>query len=331
MRKRLSPVAFVILFCIAVFASPGCDKKKDEPAALVALTAPAAPAANAGTPAAPAAPAAVPERPVDPGAPGAMLPPPSQYRRVEIPAEAQAAIDDLLAVLGSIADAAKKGTCAEVLAELRALDNADVRSRLLKTNILRTYPEEVQNAISDANQPRLLAVAYEMREFQRCEASAERDAIDAAIKAILVAVDERAPGYAHANADPVAPAAVPALDPVPSAPIAAPAPQAAPAPSVAPAPQQPAAAPAPQQPAAAPAPQQPAAAPAPQAAPIAAPQQPATAPAPDAVIPAAAVPAPAPQPAIPAQPPAEPKAADVVPTPQATRPGDTPTDTAGLF
>ena len=178
----------------------------------------------------------------------------------------------------------------------------------------------MQNAISDANQPRLLAVAYEMRAFQRCEASAERDAIDAAIKAILVVVDERAPGYAHANAEPVAPAAVPALDPVPSAPIAAPAPQAAPAPSVAPAPQQPAAAPAPQDTA------------------IAAPQQPADAPAPDAVIPAAAAPEPAPQPAIPAapeaaipaQPPAEPKAVDVVPTPQATRPGDTPTDTAGI-
>ncbi|MBQ9816504.1 MAG: hypothetical protein IJM59_03400 [Proteobacteria bacterium] len=279
MFKRVSLVIASIL--IASMAFVACEKKAEQtPAAAPEAAAPAPDAAPAPAPAPDAAPAPAPDAAPAADAPkpeAGMVPPapgmePPAAPLPPVPPEAQAAVDNLLSVMTSIADTAKKDTCAEVLAELKALKTPEVEAKLLSTKILQTYPEEVQQSINQANQSRLISVAFGMAAFQKCQNAPEREAIDATIKEILAPIappEDVPPADAPAPvADGAAPAPVPAPDAAVPAPAPVPAPAAAPAPAPAPA-----AAPAP-----APAP---AAAPAPEAAPAAAPAPvPAAAPAP---------------------------------------------------
>jgi 2-oxoglutarate dehydrogenase E2 component (dihydrolipoamide succinyltransferase) len=255
---------------IASMAFVACEKKAEQTPAAPEAAAPAPDAAPAPAPAPDAAPAPAPDAAPAADAPkpeAGMVPPapgmePPAAPLPPVPPEAQAAVDNLLSVMTSIADTAKKDTCAEVLAELKALKTPEVEAKLLSTKILQTYPEEVQQSINQANQSRLISVAFGMAAFQKCQNAPEREAIDATIKEILAPIappEDVPPADAPAPvADGAAPAPVPAPDAAVPAPAPVPAPAAAPAPAPAPA-----AAPAPEAaPAAAPAPV-PAAAPAP--------------------------------------------------------------------
>ena len=233
MFKRVSLViASILVACTAFIA---CDKKADnaannQPAAAAPAAAAdqaAAPAAAADQAAAPAAPAAADGQVPPPPAAGAPLPPPGAAPLPPVPPEAQAAVDNLLSVMSSIADAGKKETCAEVLADLKKLEaDPSIKDKLISTKILQNYPEDVQKSINQANQQRLFGVAIEMAAFQKCQDAPENNDIDASIKAILapIAPEEGADGAAAAPAAaaPAADAAAPAAA-APAADAAAPA------------------------------------------------------------------------------------------------------------
>ena len=251
MFKRISlMMAAIALACLSFVA---CDKKADQAAAPAAAPAAqeAAPAADA---AAPAAPEAAPDGQVPPpGAPmpppGAHIPPPPggfppPHSLPPVPPEAQAAVDALIEVMGVIAAAGQKDTCAEVLSELKKIQaDENIKTKLLSTKVLSTYSEDIQRSINESNQQRLLGLAFQMQAFNKCQKEPESADIDAVVKAILEPIvpeeSEAAPAPAAAapEAAPapaaVAPEAVPA--PAAAAPEAAPAPAAA-APEAAPAP-----------------------------------------------------------------------------------------------
>ncbi len=235
MFKRVSLViASILVACTAFIA---CDKKADtaannQPAAAAAdAAAPAAaPAADAAAPAADPAAAAAPAAAPDGQLPPPPMPPVGAAPLPPVPPEAQAAVDNLLSVMSSIADAGKKETCAEVLADLKKLEaDPSIKDKLISTKILQNYPEDIQKSINQANQQRLFGVAIEMAAFQKCQDAPENNDIDASIKAILapIAPEEDAAAAPAADAAAAAPAAAPAADAAPAA--AAPAADAAPA------------------------------------------------------------------------------------------------------
>ncbi len=303
MFKRSMLVILSLVVACMFFA--GCQKKAEDAAADGAkageAAAPAgdaaampAPAPGAPVPPAPGAPVPPEGAPVPPEgaqpAPGAPVPPgspaPDAAPLPPVPPEAQAAVDKLLEVLSGIAAAGEKETCADVLAELKKLDTPETKAKLEASLILQKYPEDVQRAINQANQGQMLAVAFKMAAYQKCQNAPENDQIDAMMKQLLAPIAPAEGDNAEAEApaaEPAAAAAAPAPAAEPAAAAAAPAPAAEPAAA--------AAAPAPAaEPAAA------AAAPAPAAEPAAA----AAAPAP-AAEPAAAAAAPAPAAAAAAQ------------------------------
>ncbi len=239
MFKRISLILASLALAGVCFV--GCDKKADNVPAAPAAQAPAAqspdaaPAGEAANqqvppPGAPMPPPGAPMPPSGaqlppPGAPmpppGAPMPPPSAVPAPlpPVPPEAQAAVDNLLEVMTSIADAGKKDNCADVLSELKKLVNDDIRAKLLSTTILSTYPEDVSRAINEANQARLLSIAFEMAAFSKCESAPENEEINNTIQKILepLAPDDAADAPAAA---PVAPAAAPVADAPAAAPTA---------------------------------------------------------------------------------------------------------------
>ena len=238
MFKRFSLVLVAIAMAGLTFTA--CEKKAEQAPAPVA-----APAAEAAAPApAAVASAAQPDGQLPP--PGAPMPPPgAQIPLPPVPPEAQAAVDALVDVMGMIAAAGQKDTCAEVLSEVKKLqNNEEVKNKLLSTKILSGYPEEIQRSINEANQQRLLGLAFQMQAFNKCQKEPESAEIDAVVRSILepIAPEEAAtaaaPEAAPAAAAPApAPAAAPEAAPAAPAPAAAAPAAAAPAPVAAPAPQ----------------------------------------------------------------------------------------------
>ena len=252
MFKRSMLVILSLVVACMVFA--GCQKKAENVAADGAKTGEAAaPAAEAAAPAgdaaampapgaqpepapgAPVPPQGAPVPPVPPEgaqpvpAPGAPVPPggpaPDAAPLPPVPPEAQAAVDKLLEVLSGIAAAGEKETCADVLAELKKLDTPETKAKLEESLILQKYPEDVQRAINQANQGQMLAVAFKMAAYQKCQNAPENDQIDAMMKQLLAPI---APAEGE-NAEAEAPAAEAA--PAPAAAAPAPAAEAAPAPA----------------------------------------------------------------------------------------------------
>lgn len=240
----------LLSLCVSCMFFAGCKKAENAPAEgsaqagnevvapageAAAPTAEAAPAGGAVAPtageaAAPTAPAAAPagDGVVPPTPVAGEVPPPEPLPPV--PPEAQAAVDKLLDVLGSIAEAGKKESCADVLAELKKLDTPETKAKLEASLILQKYPEDVQRAINQANQSRMIGVAFEMAAYQKCKSTPENDAIDAMIKQLLAPIAPDEAEAAPADAAPTA--AAPAADAAPTA--AAPAADAAPTAEAAP-------------------------------------------------------------------------------------------------
>ncbi len=195
--------------------------------------APVPPAPGAPVPPAPGAP--VPPEGAQP-APGAPVPPgspaPDAAPLPPVPPEAQAAVDKLLEVLSGIAAAGEKETCADVLAELKKLDTPETKAKLEASLILQKYPEDVQRAINQANQGQMLAVAFKMAAYQKCQNAPENDQIDAMMKQLLAPIAPAEGDNAEAEApaaEPAAAAAAPAPAAEPAAAAAAPTPAAEPA------------------------------------------------------------------------------------------------------
>jgi len=107
-----------------------------------------------------------------------------------VPPEAQAAMDALLEVMSAVADTSAKETCAEIVDALKLLDNDDIRAKVKKVQILETFPEDVQQALQQANLARLLGVANRMSGFAKCEETPQADEIDKLITAILASGEE---------------------------------------------------------------------------------------------------------------------------------------------
>jgi len=102
-----------------------------------------------------------------------------------IPPEAQAALDALIEVMSAVADTSQKETCAEVVEALKLLDNDDIRAKVKNVQILETFPEDVQQALQQANIDRIFSVAIRMSGFTKCEETPQEDEIDKLITAIL--------------------------------------------------------------------------------------------------------------------------------------------------
>lgn len=215
-KRGILVILSLAMACVFV---AGCNKKEDAvaPASDVAVVpdaaAPAAAPADAAAPA--AAPAAgAPEAVPAVGAPDEPLPP--------VPAEAQAAVDKLIEVLSAIAAAGEQETCAAVLTELKKIDTPETKAKLEASLILQKYPEDVQRAINQANQSQMLAVAFKMAAYQKCQSAPENDAIDATIKQILAPIaPEESDVPVAAEAEAVADKAEAAVAPAAAAPAAA--------------------------------------------------------------------------------------------------------------
>ena len=215
-KRGILVILSLAMACVFV---AGCNKKEDAvaPASDVAVVpdaaAPAAAPADAAAPA--AAPAAgAPEAVPAVGAPDEPLPP--------VPAEAQAAVDKLIEVLSAIAAAGEQETCAAVLTELKKIDTPETKAKLEASLILQKYPEDVQRAINQANQNQMLAVAFKMAAYQKCQSAPENDAIDATIKQILAPIaPEESDVPVAAEAEAVADKAEAAVAPAAAAPAAA--------------------------------------------------------------------------------------------------------------
>lgn len=217
----------LLSLCVSCMFFAGCKKAENAPAEGSAqagneVVAPAGEAAAPTAGAAPAGEAAAPTAPVVAPAGDGVVPPapvagevPPPEPLPPVPPEAQAAVDKLLDVLGSIAEAGKKESCADVLAELKKLDTPETKAKLEASLILQKYPEDVQRAINQANQSRMIGVAFEMAAYQKCKSTPENDAIDAMIKQLLAPI---APDEAEAAPAEAAPtAAAPAADAAPTA------------------------------------------------------------------------------------------------------------------
>ena len=205
-KRGILVILSLAMACVFV---AGCNKKEDAvaPASDVAVVPDAA--APAAAPAA-GAPEAVPAV----GAPDEPLPP--------VPAEAQAAVDKLIEVLSAIAAAGEQETCAAVLTELKKIDTPETKAKLEASLILQKYPEDVQRAINQANQSQMLAVAFKMAAYQKCQSAPENDAIDATIKQILAPIaPEESDVPVAAEAEAVADKAEAAVAPAAAAPAAA--------------------------------------------------------------------------------------------------------------
>ena len=135
----------------------------------------------------------------------------------------------MIEVLSAIAAAGEQETCAAVLTELKKIDTPETKAKLEASLILQKYPEDVQRAINQANQNQMLAVAFKMAAYQKCQSAPENDAIDATIKQILAPIapeesDVPVAAEAEAVADKaeaaVAPAAEAAVAPAAAAPTA---------------------------------------------------------------------------------------------------------------
>ena len=215
MFKRASLVIASILVACTVFMA--CNKKADDAANNQPAADQQQPAAapDAQLPPPPGGPVPPPPGAPVPPPPGGPLPPPMPAAAPlpPVPPEAQAAVDNLLSVMSAIANAGKKETCPEVLAELNKLkEDPSIKEKLLSTKILQNYPEDIQKSINQANQQRLIDIAIEMTAFNKCQNAPENDDIDNAMKAILepIAPDADAPAAEAAPAAPAPEAAAPA-------------------------------------------------------------------------------------------------------------------------
>ena len=220
-KRGILVILSLAMACVFV---AGCNKKEDAvapasdvavvPSAAAPAAAPADAAAPAAAPADAAAPAAgTPEAVPAAGAPDEPLPP--------VPAEAQAAVDKLIEVLSAIAAAGEQETCAAVLTELKKIDTPETKAKLEASLILQKYPEDVQRAINQANQNQMLAVAFKMAAYQKCQSAPENDAIDATIKQILAPIaPEESDVPVAAEAEAVADKAEAAVAPAAAAPAA---------------------------------------------------------------------------------------------------------------
>ncbi|MGI5829492.1 MAG: hypothetical protein ACOX8U_04910 [Bradymonadia bacterium] len=118
---------------------------------------------------------------------------------VPVPPEAQAALDHQLQLMETIAAAAEKENCADVLAELKAIPNEATEKAQAAGKTLETLSPEVQKALADANQSKLISLTMRFMAFQKCETSPEKDAVTAEITRLLQP-DADAPAAAEAPA-----------------------------------------------------------------------------------------------------------------------------------
>ena len=235
-------ILVILSLAMAFVFVAGCNKKEDAvaPASDVAVVpdaaatptdaaAPAAAPAEAAAPAAAPADAAAPAAGAPEAVPAVGAPEGSDEPLPPVPAEAQAAVDKLIEVLSAIAAAGEQETCAAVLTELKKIDTPETKAKLEASLILQKYPEDVQRAINQANQNQMLAVAFKMAAYQKCQSAPENDAIDETIKQILAPIapeesDVPVAAEAEAVADKaeaaVAPAAEAAVAPAAAAPTA---------------------------------------------------------------------------------------------------------------
>lgn len=235
-KRGILVILSLAMACVFV---AGCNKKEDAvaPASDVAVVPEAAAPADAAAPAAAAAdaaaPAAAPAAAAPEAVPAVGAPEGSDEPLPPVPAEAQAAVDKLIEVLSAIAAAGEQETCAAVLTELKKIDTPETKAKLEASLILQKYPEDVQRAINQANQNQMLAVAFKMAAYQKCQSAPENDAIDATIKQILAPIapeesDVPVAAEAEAVADkaeaavaaPAAPAAAAPAAPAAAAPAA---------------------------------------------------------------------------------------------------------------
>lgn len=199
-RILIGLVSMILVGATVYGCNKGGDTKETPTPATDVATAPAedvaVPSADAEVPAADTAPAA----------------------NVEIPAEAKAASDDVFSVMFAIASAGKKESCAEVLAELKKLDNDEVKAKIEHGRYLQTLPADVQRAINEQNRVRMMGVVSELASYQKCENSPERRDIDEILQKIMApmmpeaAVRDAAAIQADKAGDNVPPAADAASD-----------------------------------------------------------------------------------------------------------------------
>ena len=231
-------ILVILSLAMAFVFVAGCNKKEDAvaPASDVAVVpdaaaaptdaaapaaAPAEAAAPAAAPADAAAPAAAPAAGAPEAVPAVGAPEGSDEPLPPVPAEAQAAVDKLIEVLSAIAAAGEQETCAAVLTELKKIDTPETKAKLEASLILQKYPEDVQRAINQANQNQMLAVAFKMAAYQKCQSAPENDAIDATIKQILAPIaPEESDVPVAAEAEAVADKAEAAVAPAAAAPTA---------------------------------------------------------------------------------------------------------------
>ena len=171
-KRVLIGLVSVLLVGATVY---GCNKGEEKPAA------PATPAADAGAPAAPAADAAAPA-----AAPAADAAAPAAAEDATVPPEAKTASDEVFSVLFAIAAAGKKESCADVLAELKKLDNEDTKAKLEHGRYLQTLPADVQRKINEQNRMRMQGVVNELSSYQKCENSPEQREIDSILQKIMM-------------------------------------------------------------------------------------------------------------------------------------------------
>ena len=222
-------ILVILSLAMAFVFVAGCNKKEDAvaPASDVAVVpdvaaAPTDAAAPAAAPADAAAPAAAPAAGAPEAVPAVGAPEGSDEPLPPVPAEAQAAVDKLIEVLSAIAAAGEQETCAAVLTELKKIDTPETKAKLEASLILQKYPEDVQRAINQANQNQMLAVAFKMAAYQKCQSAPENDAIDATIKQILAPIaPEESDVPVAAEAEAVADKAEAAVAPAAAAPTAA--------------------------------------------------------------------------------------------------------------
>lgn len=189
MFKRFSFVLATILIAGTAFVA--CDKKVDktEPAAEAkvevvdaAAVADAADVADAAKTADAADAADIED--------GAKAADENAATNVEIPAEATAAMEGLLFVLDAIADAGSQATCDKVLADLKKLENDDIKAKLEGAKLLETLSDEIIESMQKSSSARMMGITIKMAGFQKCEDAPESAEIDATVKNLLSVVAE---------------------------------------------------------------------------------------------------------------------------------------------